>query len=839
MSNDIVTTAADFVENGSATTDIQMPIPDIDGTREMTDGDHDHEQLPAITATADESGAEAAHTTSASECDPVVEEGRASSHELEEGERDDINDDDDHMFIPAIEDTASLKLAAETDAPDESTMPPKKQQPESFPESDPKAQPESVELREQAVLQSVCAPKSDHEVEDICHVDSPVIENNPSELGKSTTSTEASLKLAAEKDAPKQPTTQLYHRPTATTKSGPKTPKELYKQIENSRDKLFFIAYAEPPDPIKKWFLVRVDLPTSCQELETGNCMDTGKYYVEYYTKASYDLGILLGILLAGNPLEDGIPAAKMKPKPDSESRYWLEWHEFHYDKNNDMVLGKYKEFNPNSAKEIRRRLMDLSLKRADRGLSPLDQSAIDFDEVEQHMYDKYTIWARELDLMNTDIRLVGPFDFEDIKPPPLTEEDLAPFDDEMKIFFMANHSSLFVKDRVPLSRWQELLEVLNGRDICPPTVVARASEEETLNKKAHTSSEKRTRIQEPAASVQDSSVKKRRGNPSGSVCHVCQTIDEGKGKLLSFPATSVHASLHVHVSCAKQSESNMIVSKDVAKRDISSLLESTLSQTRRAPSGNGRAYYMINELQVAMNEAIQKWVREFNSSASSRRGKQPQSVKEAEPARVRSITVIKPAAPSEPLQAPHAAEPQSSTSIEPLQGLSTADFTKEEIDSFPVAYAYYADGPDTGVSEENAKIATLNHESNQRQLRRSNGQAHQSTSTPTQTPTQPKVASHKNESSGTFLRRGVPNSAEMLSKHSPEAAADFPDGWLMIKKKRSGTESRVDCYWYSPKNRYMFRSRPEVHRFLKALEKSGGDETIALESIGIGKRQK
>lgn len=812
MSDDIVTTAADFAENGNATTDIQMAIPDIAGSKELPDVDHD--KLPAISA--DDTGAAAAHSTSASGCDPVVEEERESSYELEEGKRDDINeyDNDDHTFLPAIEDTASLKLAAETDAADELTMSSKNQQPTSIAESDPKTQPESVELRDQVALQSVCAPVPDHKVEDVKMKETCIeldgrkkidtddayiglesagpsfIENNPSELGKSTTTMEASLKLAAEKDAPEKSTTQLYHRPTATTKSGSKTPEELYKQIEKSRDKLFFIAYAEPPDLIKKWFLVRVDLPTSCQELETGNCMDTGKYYVEYYTKASYDLGILL----AGNPLEDGIPGAKMKPKPDSESRYWLEWHEFHYDKNNDMVLGKYKEFNPNSTKEIRRRMMDLSLKRADRGLSPLDQSVIDCDEVEQHMYDKYTIWARELDLMDTDIRLVGPFDFEDTKPPLLTEEDLAPFDEETKQYFKANHPSLFVNDRVPLSRWQELLEVVEGRDICPPTVVVRTSKEEPISK-VHTSSGKRTRIEEPAASLQDSSVTKRhRENPSGSVCRVCQTMDEGKGKLLSFPATSVHDSMHVHVSCAKQSDRNMVVSKDMAKRDISSLLESTLTQTRRAPSGNGRAYYMISELQVAMNEAIEKW-------ASSRRGKQPQVVKQAEPVRVHS-TVTKPAAPFDPLQAPQAAEPQSSTSIEPLQGLSTADFTKDEIDSFPVAYAYYPDGPDAEMSEENAKIATLNHEANQRQLRRNNGQTHQSTtSTPTQTPTQPKIVSHKNESSETFFRRGVPNSVEMLSKHSPEPAADFPDGWLMVKRKRSGSDYRVDCYWYSPKN--------------------------------------
>ena len=67
------------------------------------------------------------------------------------------------------------------------------------------------------------------------------------------------------------------------------------------------------------------------------------------------------GILLLGNPTENGVRAADMKPRLDSESRYWAEWHEYHYDKKGDMIVGKAKEINPNSKRAIQRRLLDLT----------------------------------------------------------------------------------------------------------------------------------------------------------------------------------------------------------------------------------------------------------------------------------------------------------------------------------------------------------------------------------------------------------------------------------------------------------------------------------------------
>ena len=167
----------------------------------------------------------------------------------------------------------------------------------------------------------------------------------------------------------------------------PKTTQELHEQIRNSRDKLFFISYPNDKYKSKKkstsnnkereyqWCLVRVDLTTckTCSD-ETEQCQSTGKYYVEFYMKASYDQGILL----TGNKLENGISSAKMmKPKADNESRYWLEFHEYHINKAGEMEVGKWKEFQPNTPKAIIQRLMDLvQQKRQDKFNNSQDATA-------------------------------------------------------------------------------------------------------------------------------------------------------------------------------------------------------------------------------------------------------------------------------------------------------------------------------------------------------------------------------------------------------------------------------------------------------------------------------
>ncbi|KAL7471930.1 hypothetical protein ACHAXS_012235, partial [Conticribra weissflogii] len=141
----------------------------------------------------------------------------------------------------------------------------------------------------------------------------------------------------------------------------PTSPQHLHDLIQSSRDKLFFISFSLQgkseiiklkSTPTKnEWYLVRVDL-NICQSIEeTKNCRETGFYYVDFYSKAGYDKGILI-------PGGDSKKVAA-EVMPDSHSRWWLEWHEFQF-RRGEMVLGKAKEFDPNGGKAIAERLVQL-----------------------------------------------------------------------------------------------------------------------------------------------------------------------------------------------------------------------------------------------------------------------------------------------------------------------------------------------------------------------------------------------------------------------------------------------------------------------------------------------
>jgi len=474
----------------------------------------------------------------------------------------------------------------------------------------------------------------------------------------------------------------------------PKTPQELYDQVKKSRDKLFFIAYSHSKDPLitektnlkteYQWYLVRIDLATCEQLEETKTCDKTGRYYVEFYTKSSYDRGVLL----PGNPLENGIPSSKMKPRPDSDSRYWLEWHEYHFDKKNgDMVVGKAKEFLPNGKKAIHRRLMDLCRRKKQRQRSPpspdgiLNDNSIDGDErlvSEYHPdFDKFTTWADVLDLMDTKTRLVGPFDFDDVKPPPLKEADLAIFNQETRKLFSTYHSDLHVKDRVHRSRWQELMDAIRrgDREIEPPTI----SKPKVIKRKRQSSAgSKRPR--------EEMSRKGREVRPSKKGA---ERVDSGnvateKDPLLFFPASSSKPSLYVRASCRTEKNDRMILSKDEIKEDILNVVDATLARTRHATTNSeyGKEYYVFEEVKEALIQSLGHWM------APSRLG-----------AANASSSVLE----------------QSSEPI--LEGLAEEGFADEDIESFPVAFAYDHNDPG-GISEENAKIAALDYEVEQRRLR-------------------------------------------------------------------------------------------------------------------------
>mmetsp|Transcript_13131 Transcript_13131/g.23802 ORF Transcript_13131/g.23802 Transcript_13131/m.23802 type:complete len:821 (-) Transcript_13131:80-2542(-) len=665
---------------------------------------------------------------------------------------------------------------------------------------------------------------------------------SPKSPALATHSKPPALTTHSESPAPALPTLSTPKSPA------PKTPQELYNKIKKSRDKLFFIAYNHSKDPLisneakegmKKgyqWYLVRVDLST-CQQLpDTKNCQKTGKYYVEFYTKSSYDQGKLM----PGNPLENGVTAAKMKAKPDSDSRYWLEWHDYYFDKHGDMVVGKAKEFLPNSKKAIHRRLMDLSQRKRQGPSSPGTSEGEDRLMSEYHPnFDKYTTWADCLDLMDTKTRLVGPFDFDDIKPPPLKEEDLAIFNEETKKLFSVNHSNLFVKERVHLSRWQELTEALKGREIEPPTVpkevrrkkkrvsVSKRAREMSMGQAVQPSGEKRAREESKGQAAQPIGEKRAREESKGQATQffsdvraqaepkrpVCQDCGKGateKEPLLLFLATSSRPSLHVHASCRKKKHDQTIASKGKIKQEIMSMVEATFTRTRQATPGDGKAYYVFGEVKEALNQALGSWMGgvevEAQASSSSREG-------------AKVATVL--AKTSEP---------------ELLEGLPEADFTEEEIDLFPVAFSYNNEDSG-GISEENAKIATLEYEVEQRRLKRSGPS--KSSKRPSEvknndnTGTTPKSKSTPRKGPK-FSPRKRHSTASEREVHIPtEPAEGFPAGWVARKIPRAGKGPKhIDIYYYSPKFQFKFRSKPAVRRFLEAMESSGGDEAVAIEKF-------
>ncbi|EJK68127.1 hypothetical protein THAOC_10725, partial [Thalassiosira oceanica] len=360
------------------------------------------------------------------------------------------------------------------------------------------------------------------------------------------------------KDAAKYPLGKVPER----REPPPKTPAELYGRIQKSRDRLFFVAYRQDDDDDEKqrsppgggnkrpssaggrrrteqrkhWYLVRVDVGTAERQLDMRP-EESGEYYVEFYAKASYDCGVLL----VGRPLEAGVSSShEMRVRPDTRSRYWLDFREFHYE-GDDMIVGRSHEINPNAPKAIARRLLDLARRTSDDGQDgdgdmtngdgdekdggetsadgndkkddgekaadgndktengndktengnaknddddDGDSVGSDSSESRRIMLEynapdlgKYTPWADIVNLVDPGVRLVGPFDFEDVPDPPpaaLDEETLRGYDGRTRALYEANRAGLCVRDRVPQERWGELMLALSERDdgIEPPTVL-------------------------------------------------------------------------------------------------------------------------------------------------------------------------------------------------------------------------------------------------------------------------------------------------------------------------------------------------------------------------------
>lgn len=136
-------------------------------------------------------------------------------------------------------------------------------------------------------------------------------------------------------------------------------PQKLYSRIQDSDDKLFFIAYRNTGTLRPMWSLVQVDLPQTHQEEAECNPEVDGRYYVHFLS----------------NPVAD-------KRCSDPASRWWPSWHEYTTDASGTITFGTQVEIKP---------------KRIPRS-------------------SKYIAWADIVVLTNPGVSLIGPFDFQPVE---------------------------------------------------------------------------------------------------------------------------------------------------------------------------------------------------------------------------------------------------------------------------------------------------------------------------------------------------------------------------------------------------------------------------------------
>ena len=239
----------------------------------------------------------------------------------------------------------------------------------------------------------------------------------------------------------------------------------------------------------------------------------------------------------------------------------------------------------------------------------------------------------------------------------------------------------------------------------------------------------------------------------------------------ITFPKTSAHKALRIEANAKNPKH------QTITKRDLLSLVNSVLQDTRHAKSANGKIHYLLDEIRDNMNKALE------SSSSSGHKGKEEEQIDDNAPVEI--------------------------------QGISEEAFTTDEIALMPVVFAYHCEDPE---SEQIAKIATLDYEVEQNRLKRLTAMG-ESNSSSGQAPSKTKEASPQAE-----------DVSSMGEETERVPADEFPTGWTMqnVPRKNRTSNRPFDTYYYSPKLQLKFRSRPEVKRFIALLESSDNDEMKA-----------
>eukprot|EP00571_Detonula_confervacea_P001961 CAMPEP_0172320828 /NCGR_PEP_ID=MMETSP1058-20130122/41569_1 /TAXON_ID=83371 /ORGANISM="Detonula confervacea, Strain CCMP 353" /LENGTH=1748 /DNA_ID=CAMNT_0013036181 /DNA_START=90 /DNA_END=5336 /DNA_ORIENTATION=+ len=103
------------------------------------------------------------------------------------------------------------------------------------------------------------------------------------------------------------------------------------------------------------------------------------------------------------------------------------------------------------------------------------------------------------------------------------------------------------------------------------------------------------------------------------------------------------------------------------------------------------------------------------------------------------------------------------------------------------------------------------------------------------------KIVENKRRQSDPPPKIGSSHPTDENESHiTAQPAEGLPDGWVSRRIPRSGG-GRKDPYWYSPKKKFKFRSKPDAQRFLENLRETDGDESAAIllfkKSFGRSRR--
>ncbi len=150
-----------------------------------------------------------------------------------------------------------------------------------------------------------------------------------------------------------------------------------------------------------------------------------------------------------------------------------------------------------------------------------------------------------------------------------------------------------------------------------------------------------------------------------------------------TFPATSTQKALRIDANSRNPNH------QTITKNDLQSLFASVLKDSRCAKSSDGKKHYLFDEIREKVSTALES---AFESSLSSKPDgrKRPVTNEGGDEAEDEAVTAI--------------------------LGISEEAFTADEVASMPVAFAYHCGD---AVSEQNAKIATLDYEVEQGRKKR------------------------------------------------------------------------------------------------------------------------